>query len=165
MTRFVHQLTNQDSGLREQALLELSKKREDFPDLPVGNLSGVLDSAPTLDLLFRPPHRAADVVAFIRHDRVIAPGNYRHLPVAVTADVECDRVKPCVQRPGASAVCGLAPRDEVSFFGWCAQCSDCSDRSRIDMLCLLTSSQLTSRFTCTRSLIRRAGASRSSTCA
>ena len=34
MTRFVLQLTNQDSGLREQALLELSKKREDFPDLP-----------------------------------------------------------------------------------------------------------------------------------
>ena len=34
MVRFVLQLTNQDSGLREQALLELSKKREEFPDLP-----------------------------------------------------------------------------------------------------------------------------------
>jgi hypothetical protein len=34
MTRHVLQLTSSDSGLREAALLELSKKREDYADLP-----------------------------------------------------------------------------------------------------------------------------------
>jgi hypothetical protein len=32
--RFVLQLTSHDSALREAALLELSKKREDYADLP-----------------------------------------------------------------------------------------------------------------------------------
>jgi hypothetical protein len=34
MTRFVQQLTSSDSSLREAALLELSKKREDYVELP-----------------------------------------------------------------------------------------------------------------------------------
>ena len=33
MTAYVKNLTHPDSGMREAALLELSKKREDFPDL------------------------------------------------------------------------------------------------------------------------------------
>jgi len=94
MTRFVLQLTNQDSSLREQALLELSKKREDFPDLP--------------PMLW---HSFGTIASLLQ--------NNRHLSIAVPTDAQCNRVESSLQRTRALTVCRFARRYEITFFSRC----------------------------------------------
>lgn len=127
LTRNVLNLTNADFTIREAALLDLSRKREEYPDLApmlwhtFGTLTALcawrrgrgrgggevprrvaLDFAPTFLSSSRSPHLARSLARSFCPPR--SARDYRHLPRALAGDADRAGLEPRLQRPRLAAV-------------------------------------------------------------
>lgn len=110
---------------RENALLELSKKRENFPELApylwysFGTVAALLQvrsspscrnciflAVPIAHIMFH-----ADLVA----SYILRAGNCDYLPTTVPAGTHCPCLEPCLQCTGSSAMRCIPPRHSWTF--------------------------------------------------
>ena len=114
METLVLDLTNPQS--RENALLELSKKRESFPELApylwhsFGTISALLQVI-GCPLAGRTPALPASAPGLTHACGVLCAGDCQHIPASDAARPHSARLKPRLQCVGAAAVRGIAPGD------------------------------------------------------
>lgn len=108
---WVAELLNGNS--RETALMELSKKREQVPELAliIWHSFGRLPSVIELKMVTNSTVR--------RHD-FSAPRNHLSLSSAQPITIDSRRVKPCVQRSCAASMRSFAQRDPRAVPQWYA---------------------------------------------
>ena len=125
LTRHVLCLTSSDYAVRDAALLELSRKREDFADLAplLWHSFGTITALLQVRQRHAPGPRNARRAAWRdgtraqrsnrrrrRRSRRLA-GDRGHLPLPLARRADGRRVQPRVQRAGAAAVRGEPPGD------------------------------------------------------